>query len=283
MARVVFLGTPQFACPTLEALHAEHNVIQVVTQPDRPVGRGLRLMPSDVKACALRLGLPVTHTIDALDADFFIVVAYGKILSDHVLSIPKKGCLNVHGSLLPRWRGAAPIQRAIEAGDTDIGLTIIQLVKKMDAGPMLGSVSIPMPTDATSGMMFEKLSHMAPKLLLDVLENMPPPVHQNEALVTYAHKIEKEESILNPAQSAKELERKVQAFDPWPGTSIMFRDQRLLIKKARAISGSWPLGIHADQDRVILGTSNGGLELLSIQKEGKQAQSQGLVRMLGFS
>lgn len=245
---LVFAGTPDFAAQHLRALLAtEHTIAAVYTQPDRPSGRGKRLAPSPVKQLATEAALPVYQpaTLKSADAqaelralkpDVVIVVAYGLILPQAVLDIPKFACINVHGSLLPRWRGAAPIQRAIEAGDPQSGVTIMAMEAGLDTGPMLVTRKIDLHGQETSGMLYQKLASAGQEALLEVLSDVPrylaeaTPQQDDEA--TYAHKIDKAEGLLNWSASAGELERRIRAFDPAPGCYTHLGPERLKVWQA---------------------------------------------------
>lgn len=243
--RVAFAGTPEFARVCLQSVtEAGHTVCAVLTQPDRPAGRGMKLTPSPVKVWALSQGLHVlqpsglkldgryaqdAQTTQAelthLAPDVMIVVAYGLILPRWVLTLPKYGCLNVHASLLPRWRGAAPIQRAIEAGDTKTGVCIMQMDEGLDTGPVIARAETPISSQDSSGTLFERLAHMGGQTLCEVLAQAPQgarwsAMEQDHSAATYAHKIDKAEALLDPNASAVELERRIRAFDPAPGCRL---------------------------------------------------------------
>ncbi len=232
--RIIFMGTPDFAVPTLDALIAAgHEIVAVYTQPPRPAGRGKAPRPSPVQAFAEKIGLPV-HTplsfrdeaeqaaFDALEADAAVVTAYGLILPLPVLHAPRLGCLNVHASLLPRWRGAAPIQRAILAGDAETGVTIMAMGKGLDTGPMLASERTLIGEDDTAGDLTQRLALLGAALMLDVLADPSfyPPVPQPDEGVTYAAKIDKAESRINFAAGTVQVERQVRAFNPAPGRLV---------------------------------------------------------------
>ena len=230
--RIVFAGTPEFAVPSLVAAAQRNEVVAVYTQPDRPAGRGRALTASPVKLEALKRGLPVLQpetlktelsrdALRALKPDVLVVVAYGLLLPQSILDIPKFGCWNVHASLLPRWRGAAPIQRAIEAGDTQTGACLMQMEKGLDTGPVLMHQTLAIAPDETAGQLHDRLSALGAQVLADGLgllrANMRPvPRPQPEQGATYARKLEKSEARLDWTQPADVLARKVRAFDPWP-------------------------------------------------------------------
>lgn len=284
--RVVFMGTPEFAVPSLRAVARDHDVVAVYTQPDRPVGRGQALAQSPIKRLALELGIPVVQP-DKLSApgeferlaqfapDVIAVVAFGQILRQNVLDLPRLGCVNVHSSLLPRWRGAAPIQRAILAGDPETGVTTQKMVLRLDAGAILMQARTPIARGETASSLHDRLSAMGAELLVATLaglrDGMITPQEQDESGVTIAGKLNKEMERLDATLSALELERQVRALNPWPGTSVRVAGQRLKIKDAFA----WPAlsvtqGELSERNGMIcLGTSKGCLELKRVQWEGK--------------
>ncbi len=246
--RVVFMGTPDFAVPTLRALleSERYRVVGVVTQPDRPAGRGRTLRPSPVKAVALEAGVPIaqprkTHEPSAFAQlqtwapDFLVVVAFGQILRQAVLDLARVMPTNVHASLLPRWRGAAPIQYAIRAGDAETGITTMQMDAGMDTGPILLQETVPIVPNETGQSLHDKLAPLGAKLLIRTLDGVlsgavvPRPQPDDAALVSYAPMLKKEEGALNWAQSAAEIDRHVRAFFPWPGTYTHWGEKRLKI------------------------------------------------------
>ncbi|HEY1125534.1 MAG TPA: methionyl-tRNA formyltransferase [Sphingobium sp.] len=248
--RIIFMGTPDFAVPTLDALHAAgHEIVAVYTQPPRPAGRGKAPRPSPVQARAEGLGVevrtPLTlrdpaeqEAFDALEADVAIVAAYGLILPLPVLHAPRLGCLNVHASLLPRWRGAAPIQRAILAGDDETGVTIMAMGKGLDTGPMLAKVATPID-GKTAGELTQELAQAGAALMVAVLANIGayPPVVQPEAGITYAAKIDKTESRIDFAAGVVAVERQVRAFNPAPGAWFEVNGERIKILAAKILPG----------------------------------------------
>ncbi len=284
--RVVFMGTPEFSVPALRAIHQAHTIVGVYTQPDKPVGRGLSTRSSAVKGEALKLNLPVFQPekltlpgeferLEALQPDVIVVVAYGQILKKNVLSLPRLGCINIHSSLLPRWRGAAPIQWAILGGDAESGVSTMYLVEKLDAGPVLLQKKTPISDIDTAQTLHDRLSEIGAELILPTLEclaaNTIQPQIQDESLVTYAARLTKEMETLNPEETAIVLDRRIRALNPWPGTSVQV-SQRLKIKKAKVrmdIQGSQGQ-IFERAGMVLLGTSKGSLELLSLQWDGKK-------------
>ena len=248
--RILFAGTPEFASIHLKHLvDSKHSLIGVYTQPDRPSGRGRKLQASPVKQCALNAGIPLfqpaslkdpgaQQELAALDADVLIVVAYGLILPQAVLDAPRFGCLNVHASLLPRWRGAAPIQRAIEAGDATTGITIMQMDAGLDTGAMLATASCPIGARTNAAELHDELAALGPPLLLDVLGDLQNRQKNSRAqdytLANYAHKILKPEAQLNWRCSALELDRRVRAFNPFPVCFSPLEGQRIRVWQARA-------------------------------------------------
>ncbi|MFG6668518.1 methionyl-tRNA formyltransferase [Halomonas sp. HNIBRBA4712] len=248
--RVVFAGTPEFAEAHLAAvLASDHQVVGVYTQPDRPAGRGRKLTPSPVKRLALEHGLAVYQPeslksadaqaeLAALEADIMVVVAYGLLLPQAVLDTPRLGCINVHASLLPRWRGAAPIQRAIEAGDAASGVTIMQMDAGLDTGAMLLEIETPIDEETTGGTLHDRLAEQGAKALIDALDGLArgalSAAPQPEQGVTYAAKLSKAEAELDFTQSAEMLARKVRAFNPWPVAWAALNDERLRLYMARA-------------------------------------------------
>ena len=249
--RLVFMGSPDFSVPTLRALAAHYPVIGIVTQPDRPAGRGMTLTPPPVKIVAQELGIPViqpqklrqpeaVQQLKEWNPDLIVVAAFGQILRPEVLDLPRYGCINIHASLLPRWRGAAPIQAAILAGDARTGITIMKMDPGLDTGPMLRQQAIPIGPEDTGGSLFEKLSQLGGQLLLETLpdyvsgKSVPQP--QPETGSTYAPMLKKEDGLLDFTRPAAELERKVRAFHPWPGTSLLWDGLPLKIHKAHAVA-----------------------------------------------
>ncbi|WP_455853897.1 methionyl-tRNA formyltransferase [Pantoea endophytica] len=290
--KIIFAGTPDFAARHLDALLAsEHQVVGVFTQPDRPAGRGNKLTPSPVKLLAQAHDIPVfqpkslkpeenQHLVADLQADIMVVVAYGLILPKAVLAMPRLGCINVHGSLLPRWRGAAPIQRSLWAGDTETGVTIMQMDVGLDTGDMLHKLSCPITAEDTSASLYEKLAQLGPQgmlLTLDLLAsgNARPEV-QDEALVSYAEKLSKEEARLDWSLSAAQLERCIRAFNPWPMSYFMIEEQPVKVWQASVLphQNKQPGEIvHADKQGIQIATADGVLNLVSLQPAGKKAMS----------
>ena len=291
--RIIFAGTPDFAARHLDALLSSgHQVVGVFTQPDRPAGRGKKLMPSPVKVLAEEHGLPVfqpaslrpqenQQLVADLNADVMVVVAYGLILPKVVLDMPRLGCINVHGSLLPRWRGAAPIQRSLWAGDTDTGVTIMQMDVGLDTGDMLYKLSCPITDEDTSATLYDKLAELGPKGLIDTLQqladNRVQPEVQDEALVTYAEKLTKEEARLDWSLPAAQLERCIRAFNPWPMSWLEIDGQPVKVWQASVIAGPVNAApgtiIEANKQGIQVATVEGILNLESLQPAGKKAMS----------
>ena len=289
--RIVFAGTPDFAVPCLRAAAQRGEVVAAYTQPDRPAGRGRGLTPPPVKLEAVSRGIPVLQpetlkspesqaTLRALAPDLMVVVAYGLILPRAVLGIPKYGCWNVHASLLPRWRGAAPIQRAIEAGDAQTGVCLMQMEAGLDTGPVLLSQSTPIAEDDTGGRLHDRLAELGAQVLADGLGLLragicPVPQPQPAQGVTYAHKLQKEEARLDWSQPAIALVRKVRAFEPWPVAEAVVAGERLRIHGAVAVEqahGAAP-GTLLDASRAGLDIAcgEGVLRLRVVQRDGGKA------------
>lgn len=289
--RIVFAGTPAFAVPSLRAAHARNEVVAVYTQPDRPAGRGRGLTPSPIKLEAIQRGIPVLQpeslrkkssqeALRELAPDLMIVVAYGLILPQTVLDIPRFGCWNVHASLLPRWRGAAPIQRAIEAGDTETGVCLMQMEAGLDTGPVLLSQRTPIGDQETGGQLHDRLSELGARVLADGLGLLragmrPMAQPQPEAGATYAHKLEKHEARLDWSQPADALARKVRAFEPWPVAEATVAGERLRIHGAvaldlahRAEPGTL---LTAGRQGLDIACGEGALRLRVVQREGGKA------------
>lgn len=283
--KIVFAGTPDFAVPTLARLLESEQVLAVYTQPDRPAGRGRKPRPSPVKATALEAGVEVRQPqslrdadaqeqLAALAPDVMVVVAYGLILPPAVLAIPRMGCVNVHASLLPRWRGAAPIHRAVLAGDEHTGISIMLMEAGLDTGPVLATAETPiLPTDS-SGSLHDRLAALGAELLAQTLPRFAAgeihPVPQDDARATYADKLRKEEAELNWRQPASALERQVRAFVPWPVAQTRWEGAPLRVWEACAEPGEAPPGvvIAADRTGIVVGTGAGLLRLTRLQAAG---------------
>ncbi len=287
--RIVFAGTPHFAVPCLQAaLRSGHEVVGVYTQPDRPAGRGRELVPSAVKVLAQQCNVPVFQPgdfkspearaqLEALKPDLMIVVAYGMILPRSVLRIPRLGCWNVHASLLPRWRGAAPIQRALLAGDTRTGVCLMKMEAGLDTGPVMISLETPIAPDDTTGTLHNRLATLGAQLVEDALKLLRvglSPAAQPQAAdgVTYARKMEKAEARLDLALPAVELERAVRAFYPWPVAELQLEGERLRVHQAEVVADAPAAApgtlLEADRRGILLATGAGGLRLLRVQREG---------------
>jgi len=281
--KIVFAGTPHFAALALRAiLAAGHLVALVLTQPDRTAGRGMALQASAVKALALASGIEVfqpptlrdtiaQERLRAVSADVFIVAAYGLILPPAVLAMPRLGCINIHASLLPRWRGAAPIQRAILAGDCQTGVCIMQMDAGLDTGPVLLSDSLPIAEDDSTASLHDKLAALGARLIVEALARLPlPPCPQPATGATYAGKIEKSEAPLDWALPAVHLARQVRAFNPSPGATAILAGELIKVWSAQAQAGSAAPGeiIAADRNGVLVACGEGALRLTELQKAG---------------
>jgi methionyl-tRNA formyltransferase len=281
--RIVFAGTPEFAAQHLQALlDAKREVVAVYTQPDRPAGRGQKLMPSPVKQLALQHDIPVYQPptlrdptaqaeLASLQADLMAVVAYGLILPQAVLDLPRLGCINSHASLLPRWRGAAPIQRAIEAGDAESGVTVMQMEAGLDTGPMLLKVSTPITADDTGGSLHDRLAMLGSDAVIKAVAALEAGTLsgevQNDSLATYAHKLNKDEARLDWRRPAVELERLVRAFHPWPICHSQLDEAAVKIHAARPAAGQGAPGqiLDAGKDGLHVACGTGSLLLTRLQ------------------
>ncbi|ATF55510.1 methionyl-tRNA formyltransferase [Morganella morganii] len=291
--RIIFAGTPDFAARHLDALiQSEHNVVGVLTMPDRPAGRGKKITAGPVKELAQQHDIPVFQPstlrkeenhqwIRDQQADIMIVVAYGMILPQAVLDIPRLGCLNVHGSLLPAWRGAAPIQRALWAGDTKTGVTIMQMDAGLDTGDMLYKAECDITSEDTSASLYEKLAGIGPQALLHTLslvcQNALRPEKQDDSLVTYAEKLSKEEARLDWSLSAAQLDRCIRAFNPWPISYMVIDEQPVKVWQANAIAEQTSAApgtvIRADKNGIQVATAEGILNITQLQPAGKKPMS----------
>lgn len=286
---IVFMGSPDFALPSLRALTQHYHVVGVVTQPDRASGRGRELKPPPVKTLALELGLPIIQPqklrepeamaqLQAWKPDLIIVAAFGQILKKDVLDLPRFGCVNVHASLLPRWRGAAPINAAILAGDEETGVTIMQMDVGLDTGPMLAKRSIRLNPDDTAGSVFQALSTLGADLLIetlpDYMEGKIIPQPQPEDGATYAPMLKKEDGRLDFSKPAAELERRVRAMNPWPGTFMELDGAILKVHRARVAEGNASAGQRlVVQNQPAVGAGGGILILDEVQPAGKKPMS----------
>ena len=291
--RIIFAGTPDFAARHLDALlSSEYQIVGVFTQPDRPAGRGNKLTPSPVKVLAEQHQLPVfqpkslrpeenQRLVADLNADVMVVVAYGLILPQAVLDMPRLGCINVHGSLLPRWRGAAPIQRSLWAGDSETGVTIMQMDVGLDTGDMMHKIACPIESSDTSASLYDKLAQLGPQGMLTTLRQMADGSAtrevQDEALVTYAEKLSKEEARLDWTLSAAQLERCIRAFNRWPVSYFTIDDQPVKVWQASVLAQSANAEpgtvVHADKHGIQVATVDGILNLIQLQPAGKKPMS----------
>lgn len=284
------MGSPQFALPTLKALSEHYSVVAVISQPDRPAGRGRERRPPATKIFAVEAGIPVLQPerigdddsisqISELRPELLVVAAYGQILPQTLLDLPENGSLNVHASLLPRWRGAAPVQAAIRSGDKESGVTIVQMDAGLDTGPTLSQRRVGLEDQETGGSLTERLSHIGAELLIETLprylsgEITPQP--QDDALATHAPMLMKSDGALDPQATAEQLVRQIRAFDPWPGTFIMWGERRLAIKRAHAASqnGATSGEVVLIASYPALATREGLLVLDTVQPSGKRPMS----------
>lgn len=282
--RIIFAGTPEFARVALTAIHsAGHEIVAVLTQPDRPAGRGMKLTPSAVKQEAIRLNLPVLqpltlkdsdiqHELAALNADVMVVAAYGLILPQAVLDMPEHGCLNIHASLLPRWRGAAPIHRAILSGDGTTGITIMQMDAGLDTGAMLAIQTLTIANDDTTGSLHDKLETLGGAMIVDTLAHITTltPTPQPEAGVTYAAKITKAEALLDFNLPAQQLARNIRAFNPAPGAYFHAQDKIIKVWQAHVVDQSAAPAklISADAHGIIIACQQQALCITELQLAG---------------
>jgi methionyl-tRNA formyltransferase len=288
--RIVFAGTPDFSVPPLlSLLDSPHEVAAVYTQPDRPAGRGRKLVAGPVKTVALDKGIPVHQPVSlrdpaavadlrALQPDLMVVVAYGLLLPEDVLEIPRLGCVNIHASILPRWRGAAPIQRAIQAGDVESGVSIMRMDKGLDTGPVFLTKRIELAADETGGSLHDRLSLLGAEALLEALPGITDgslqPRAQDDSQATYAAKLDKKEAHIDWYQAAGQIERQVRAFNPWPVAYTRYENANLRIWEARAIEGMTAepgTVMSATRDGVDISTADGLLRVTRLQMPGKRA------------
>lgn len=283
--RVVFMGTPAFAVPTLEALVAAgHEVVLVVAQPDKPAGRGQKLMAQPVAAAAARLGLPLTQPsriktgafpeqLEALGADVGVVLAYGRILTPRLLAAPRLGCVNVHASLLPRWRGAAPIQAAILHGDAVTGVCTQRMEEGLDTGPVYVAEALDVAADETAGSLHDKLSAMSASVAvrtLDVIAAGAEPVPQDDRAATWAPKIDKADGEVAFSQGAAELDRRVRAMTPWPGGFVTLDSGVLKLREVRPVAGAGAPGEVLSVRPLVVACGEGAVELVEVQAAGRK-------------
>ncbi len=288
--RIIYAGTPEFAVPALQGLiDAEHEIVMVLTQPDRPAGRGMQLKASPVKQLALQHGLRVFQPeslkpaevqaeLAAAQADVMIVAAYGLISPTAVLSLPSKGCYNIHGSLLPRWRGAAPIHRAILAGDAETGVTIMEVVPKLDAGNMVSKWATAITEADTTQSLHDAISREGARLMVEAMHTLQTTGQlasevQDESLVTYAHKVEKSESAIDWTQPAQQLSRQVRAFNPFPVATAKFKEQVCKIWFAQAANGQGQPGRVLETQPLRVACGEGVLEIHELQMPGGKRQT----------
>src|SRR5438034_3642488 len=285
--RIVFLGTGQIGVPTLRALlNSEHEVVAVVTQPDKPVGRAQSIEPPPIKKGIAKTRIPILQPakikdpqtieeIRGLAPDIIVVVAYGQILPRHVLEIPRLACLNLHASLLPRWRGAAPIQAAIAAGDCNTGITVMYMDEGLDTGDILLQRSVEILANDTGGSLHDRLAHIAPEALLESLRLVAAGIAlrilQDNARATYAPKLKREHGQIDWSESAEAIERKIRAYNPWPGAFMKVDRQNLKVFSASVVDLNGQPGdiLRSDKD-LIVATCKGALSLAEVQLEGKR-------------
>ncbi|MDH5355376.1 MAG: methionyl-tRNA formyltransferase [Gammaproteobacteria bacterium] len=298
MLKIIYAGTPEFAVPALEALiGSRHRVIAAYTQPDRPAGRGRALQQSPVKTCALEHDIPVyqpesfkqkddVQQLFDLQADLMVVAAYGLILPKAVLDTPKYGCFNIHASLLPRWRGAAPIQRAILAGDAETGITIMQMAEGLDTGDMLLKQSIPIDSDWNSGELHDRLKDLGAELLLRTLENLIDgtlePEVQNDAQTTYAAKLSKAEAAIDWRKTAESIQREIRAYSPWPVSFTTLDGKPVRVWRASiayTVDDSAPMGriVNHDKEGIYVKCGSGILQITELQFAGKNKSNPGQI------
>ncbi len=293
--KIIFAGTPEFAATALATLlGSEHQVVAVYTQPDRPAGRGRKLQPSPVKVLAEAHGIEVRQpeklkdpqdqaALAALGADLMVVVAYGLLLPQAVLDAPRLGCINIHASLLPRWRGAAPIQRSILAGDEESGVTIMQMEAGLDTGPMLHVLKTPILLDDTGGSLHDRLAELGARALMESLSGIADgslqPQRQDDSLATYAKKLDKQESMIDWSQSAVAIDRQVRAFNPWPVAQCLFEEKIMRLWSTRPLHDESPAGaapgsvVSAGKAGIDVATGENLLRILELQMPGKRVMS----------
>ena len=281
--KLIFAGTPEFAAQALAAINdAGHEIALVLTQPDRPAGRGMALQPSPVKKLALERNIEVFQPLSlkdseaqarlaALHADVMVVAAYGLILPQAVLDLPRFGCLNIHASLLPRWRGAAPIQRALLAGDAETGVCIMQMEAGLDTGPVMLRRAFPIEATDTTASLHDRLATLGADLIVEALAALPMAAEvQAVDGVNYAHKIEKSEAVVDWRKSAGELDRHLRAFNPFPGAQAMFKGQTIKLWQAVPVSAQGKIGqvLAVDRNKIVVACGEGALAISELQKAG---------------
>jgi len=290
--RIIFAGTPEFSVPPLRALlNSEHEVVAVYTQPDRPAGRGRKLTPSPIKELALHEGVPVEQPLNFKDpadvarlaaykADLMVVVAYGLLLPVSVLEAPRLGCVNIHASLLPRWRGAAPLQRAVLAGDVTSGVTIMQMEKGLDTGPMYLIEEVEVAPDETGGSLHDRLSVVGADALMKALPGIADgsliPEAQDDSQSSYAKKLDKKEAWIDWHRPAKDVERQVRAFNPWPVAQTKYENANMRIWSAYAIEGVGAAPgtvMAAAREGIDVATTEGLLRITQLQMPGKRSMN----------
>jgi methionyl-tRNA formyltransferase len=288
--RIVFVGTGEIGVPTLDALlNTEHELVGVVTQPDKPVGREQRIEPTPIKKAAAKTTIPIVQParikdqssiaeIRAFKPDVIVVMAYGQILPRDVLKIPGVACLNLHASLLPRWRGAAPIQAAIAAADCETGITVMYMDEGLDTGDILLQRKIEIRTEETGGSLHDRLAQIAPEALVESLRLLAagnaPRIPQDDACATYAPKLKREHGETNWSESAEAIERKIRAFNPWPGAFMKLNDQKLKIFSASVVElNGRPGEILRSEKDLVVAAGKGAVSLGQVQLEGKRRMS----------
>jgi len=288
--RIIFAGTPDFSVPPLKALlESVHEVVAVYTQPDRPAGRGRKLAASPVKLLAQEQGIPVyqpvnfkadedTGRLADLHAEIMVVVAYGLLLPEAILNAPIKGCINIHASILPRWRGAAPIQRAVLAGDDETGVSIMQMEKGLDTGPVYLIKRLLLADDETAGSLHDRLSVLGAEALMEALPGIAdgslPAVVQDHESSCYARKLDKQEAAIDWRKSAQEIERQLRAFNPWPVAHTLYENAGLRIWEGHAIDGTSATPgtvMSAGREGIDVATGSGLLRISRLQMPGKRA------------
>jgi len=281
--KVIFAGTPEFAAVALRAIvTAGHDVPLVLTQPDRPAGRGMAMQPSPVKRLAEENGIAVfqpqtlkdaaaQERVSAAHADVMVVAAYGLILPQAVLDMPRFGCINIHASLLPRWRGAAPIQRALLAGDGETGVCIMQVEAGLDTGPVLLRAACAIGAAENAATLHDRLAELGARLVVEALGKLPLSAETQPATgVTYAHKIEKTEALIDWSKDAQELDRHIRAFNPFPGAQAQFGGQTVKLWRAEPVKGSGEKGLilSVDRNSIVVACGSGALSIGELQKAG---------------